>query len=78
MHLSVPCFIRASLVAQMVKNRPAVQETWVRSLGGGDPLEERMATHSNLLAYYFPRGQTPWTEVPGRLQIMGFQRVRHG
>ena len=76
-HLSVPCFIRDSLVDQMVKNLPAVWETWVRSLGGEDPLEEGTATHSNLLAYYCPRGKPPWTEVPGRLQSMGSQRVGH-
>ena len=63
MHLSVPCFIRASLVAQMVKNPPAVQETWVQSLGGEEPLEEGLATDSNLLAYYCPWGLPPWTEV---------------
>ena len=51
----------ASLVAQMVKNLPAVQETWVRSLGLGDPLEEEMATHySSILAW-----RIPWTEEPG-------------
>ena len=47
------CFIRlsrVSLVAQMVKNLPAMQETWVQSLGGEDPLEEGMATHSSILA----------------------------
>ena len=43
-------FPRASLVAQMVKNLPAMQETWVRSLGGEDPLKESMETHSNILA----------------------------
>ena len=54
---------RASLVAQMLKNLSAMQETWVRSLGCEDPLEKRMATHSNILA-----GRIPWTEEPGRLQ----------
>ena len=62
----------ASLVAQMVKNLPAVQETWVQSLGWKDPLEEGMATYSSILAWI-----TPWTEEPGRLQSMGSQRVRH-
>ena len=62
---------RASLVAQMVKNQPAMQETWVRSLGWEDPLEEGMATHSSILAW-----RIPWTEEPGRLQSMGLQRVR--
>ena len=59
----------ASLVAQMVKNPPTMQETWVQSLGWGDPLEERMATHSNILAW-----RIPWTEEPDRLQSMGQQR----
>ena len=51
-----------SLVAQMVKNLPEMQETWVQSLGGEDPLEKGMATHSNILAW-----RIPWTEEPGRL-----------
>ena len=50
----------ASLVAQMVKNQSAVQETWVRSQGQEDPLEKEMATHSSILA-----GRIPWTEEPG-------------
>ena len=50
----------ASLVAQMVKNLPAVQETWVRSLGGEDPLEKGMSTHFSILAW-----RIPWTEEPG-------------
>ena len=58
---------RASLVSQMVKNLSAMQETWVRSLGGKDPLEEEMATHSSILAWEIPR-----TEKPGRLQSMEF------
>ena len=62
----------SSLVAQMVKNQPAVQETWVQSLGWEDPLEEGMATHSSILAW-----KTPWTEEPGGLWYMGSQRVRH-
>ena len=62
----------ASLVAQRVKRLPAVQETWVRSLGQGDPLEKEMATHSSTLAW-----KVPWTEKPGRLQSMGLQGVRH-
>ena len=45
---------QASLVAQMVKNLPAIQETWVWSLGGEDPLEEGMATHSSILAWRIP------------------------
>ena len=56
----------------MVKNPPAMRETRVLSLGGEDPLEEAMATHSSLLAW---RG--PWTEESGRLQSMGSKRVRH-
>ena len=63
---------KASLVAQMVKNPPAVQETWVQSLGWEDPLEKGMATHSNILAW-----RISWTEESGRLQFTGSQRVRH-
>ena len=55
----------------MVKRLPAMQETWVRSLGQEDPLEKEMATHSSTLAW-----KIPWTEEPGRLQSMGSQRVR--
>ena len=62
----------ASLVAQTVKRMPAMQETWVQSLGREDPLQESMATHSSILAW-----RIPWTEGPGRLQSMGSQRVRH-
>ena len=62
----------ASLMAQMVKNRPAMQETWVRSLVWEDPWEKEMATHSSILAW-----RIPWTEEPGGLQAMGSQRVRH-
>ena len=54
---------RASLVAQRVKNLPAMQETWVRSLGQEDPLKKGMALHSNILAW-----RIPWTEEPGKLQ----------
>ena len=56
----------------MVNNRPAMQETWVRSLGWEDPLEKEMATHSRTLAW-----EIPWTEEPGGLQSMGLQRVGH-
>ena len=56
----------------MVKNPPAMWETWVRSLGREDPLEEGMATHSSILAWRIPQ-----TEEPGGLQSMGSQRVRH-
>ena len=60
---------RASLMAQRVKHLPAM---WVRSLGGEDPLEKEMATHSSILAW-----EIPWTEKPGGLQSMGLQRVGH-
>ena len=56
----------------MVKNSPAVRETWVRFLGWEDPLEKEMATHSSILACMTPR-----TKGPGRLQFMELQRVRH-
>ena len=55
----------ATVVAQMVKNLPAVRETWVRSLGWEDPLEKGVATHSSILAW-----RIPWTEEPGGLQSM--------
>ena len=61
----------ASLVAQMVKNLPAMQETQVQSLSQEDALEKGMATHSSLLAW-----RIPWTEEPGGLQSMGPQRVQ--
>ena len=51
-----------SLVAQMVKNLPAMWDTWVLSLGQEDPLEKGVATHSSILAW-----RIPWTEEPGRL-----------
>ena len=57
-----------SLVVQMVKNLPAVQETWVRSLSREDFLEKGMVTHSSILAW-----RIPWTEEPGGLQCMGLQ-----
>ena len=62
---------RASLVAQMVKNLPAMQEAKVQSLGWDDPLEKGMATHSSILAQRSPR-----TEEPDRLQSTRSQRVR--
>ena len=61
----------ASPVAQLVKNPPAVRETWVCSLGWEDPLEEGMATHSSVLAW-----RIPWTEETGG-QSMGSQRAGH-
>ena len=62
---------RASLVAQIVNNRPAIWETWVRFLGWEDPLEKGMTTQSSILAW-----RIRWTEERGRLQSMGLQRVR--
>ena len=59
----------ASLVAELVKNLPAMQETWVRSLGGENPLEKGKATHSSILAWEIPQ-----TEEPGGLEFMGSQR----
>ena len=61
---------KSSLVAQTEKNLPAMQETWLRSLGQEDPLEKGMATHSSILAW-----RIPWTEEPGRLLPMGSQRI---
>ena len=70
--LYYPLLIQTSLVAQTVKRLPAMQETWVQSLGQEDHLEKEMATHSSTLAW-----KIPWMEEPGRLQCMGSQRVRH-
>ena len=56
----------------MVKRVPAMQESWVQSLGREDLLEKEMATHSSILVW-----EIPWTEEPGRLQSMGSQRVRY-
>ena len=56
----------------MVKSLPAMQETWVQSLGQEDPLEEEMPTHSSILAW-----EIPWTEKPDGLQSMEWQRVGH-
>ena len=61
----------ASLEAQMVKRLPAMQETWVRSLGWEDPLENEMATHSSTLAW-----KSPWTEEPGRLYSSWNRRIK--
>ena len=58
----------ASLVAQLVKNLPIIQNTWVQSLGDEDALEKEMATRSSILVW-----KTPWTEEPGRLQSMRSQ-----
>ena len=62
----------ASLVAQLLKNLPARQEIPVQFLGQEDPLEEKMTTHSSILA-----SEIPWTEETGGLQSVGSQRVRH-
>ena len=71
--LSLVAFLLwASLVVQLVKNLPAVQETWVLSLGWEDPLEKEMATYSSILAW-----RISWTEELGGLQSMGLQRVGH-
>ena len=80
--ISLNCWIRAedgnkiwltvvSLVAQRLKRLPAMQETWVQSLGREDPLEKEMATHSGILAW-----RIPWTEEPGGLQSTGSQNQR--
>ena len=63
--------VRDSLVAQTVKRLPAMQETWVRSLGREDPLEKEMTTHSTALAW-----KILWTEGPGGLQSIVSQRVK--
>ena len=65
-------YIWASPVAQTVKNLPAMQETWVQSLGQEDPLEKGTATRFSILTWRIPR-----TEEPGRLQSMESQRVEH-
>ena len=56
----------------MVKNLPAVQETWVRFLGWEDPLEKEMTTQSSILAW-----RIPWTEEPGRFPVHGVARIGH-
>ena len=72
---TVGSFIRVLiplLGGSAVKNLPAMQETWVQSLGQEDPLEEGMATHPSILAW-----RIPWTEEPGGPQSMRLQRVGH-
>ena len=64
----IDLLLSSFLVAQMLKNLPAVQETWVRFMGVEDPLEKGMAPFSSILAW-----RIPWTEEPGRLQSMGLQ-----
>ena len=70
-HMGVGELETDSLVAQMVKNMPAMHKSWVQSLGQEDPLEKGIATHSSILAW-----RILWTEEPGRLESMGSQRVR--
>ena len=65
-------YTQASWMAQQVKNPPAMQETWIQSLGWEDPLETGMATHSSTLAW-----RIAWTEDPDGLQSMGSPRVAH-
>ena len=62
--------VLSSLIAQSVKNLPAMRETWVRFLGQEDPLEKEMTTHSKILAW-----EIPWIEEPGGLQSMGSQEL---
>ena len=66
--LDISVYTRASLIAQSVKNLPAMQETWVQFPGREDDLEKEMATHSSISAWRIPR-----TEETGRLQYMGLQ-----
>ena len=69
--LSQSCKLPDSLVPQLVKNLPAMEETQIPFLGRDDPLEKEMASHFSILAW-----RAPWTEEPGRLQFMGLKRVR--
>ena len=71
-HINIYALHGASLVAQMVKNLPAVQETWVQSLGREIPCERAWQPTPVFLP-----GESPWTEEPGRIQSMGLQRVGH-
>ena len=71
-HEPHPAPTKASLVAQMVKNLPAMQQTWVQSLGWEEPLEKGIATDSSILVWEIPQ-----TEELGQLQSMGSQKVRH-
>ena len=65
-------FLRASLVAQSVKNLPAVQETVIQALSWEDPLQKGMTTHSSILAW-----KISWTEEPGGLQSVESHRIGH-
>ena len=62
--------VLSSLIAQSVKNLPAMRETWVRFLGQEDPMEKEMTTHSKILAW-----EIPWIEEPGGLQSTGSQEL---
>ena len=64
--------LRASLIAQLVKNLPAMQKTPVQFLGQEDPLEKGLATHSSILAW-----RIPWIKEPDGIQYIGLQRVEH-
>ena len=70
MNISQSTLLWASLEAQMVKNLPAMQETWVRSLGQEDALEKEMATHSSILAW-----RSPWTEESGKYSPWGCKEM---
>ena len=67
-----PKSYQASLIAQLVKNLPAMWETWVRSLGWEDPLEVSMATHSSILVWRIPMDRGAWQAT-----VHGSQRARH-
>ena len=71
-HTYIHTYIWASVVAQTVKNLPAMCETRVQSLGWDDPLEKEVATHSGILAW-----RLPWTEEPGKVQSTELQTVKH-
>ena len=72
-YVSVSIYVQMGfLAAQMVKNLPATQVTWVQFLGQEDTLEKGMATHSSIIAW-----RIPWTEEPGQLQSTGSQRIKH-
>ena len=70
--MSLMYHLGVSLMAQVVKNPPAMQETWIRFLGQEDPLEDKMTPHFSILA-----SEIPWTEETGGLQSVRSQRVRH-
>ena len=69
-YLCIKVLFMASLVAQMIRNMPAMQETWTQSLGQKNSLEKGMAIYTSILACI-----NPWTEEPGELQAVGSQRV---